>query len=223
MKEFLLFLILLAGFITTACTISIPSANVITGSGVQASETRDVSGFSEVELAGFGDVDILFGDAESVVVETDDNLLPYVLTEVRSGTLVIRTKDNANLITDLGIHITITMISLDGFSLSGSGNVAIDGVQTDKLDLSIPGSGNITATGNAKTLKIKLNGSGNILCKGLVAEDVTATISGSGNIEVYANQSLEASIRGSGMISYAGDPATVDKNISGSGSIVPVP
>lgn len=223
MKEFLLFLILLAGFITTACTISIPSSNVITGSGVEASETRQVTGFSEVELAGSGDVYVTFGDTESVVVETDENLLPYIVTEVRSGKLVIRTKDNANVVTNLGIRITITMISLDGFTLSGSGNVTINGVQADKLSLSIPGSGNITASGSAQTLNIKLNGSGNIRCQELMAEDVTATISGSGNIEVYASQSLDASIRGSGMISYAGNPAAVDKDISGSGSIVPAP
>jgi hypothetical protein len=48
---------------------------------------------------------------------------------------------------------------------------------------------------------------------------VKAALSGSGNIFVTARKSLDASLPGSGTISYSGDPADVTKSVTGSGAI----
>ena len=59
------------------------------GSGVAASQTRDVAGFSGIELAGSNVVTVRVGGTQSVVVHADDNLLSRVTTQVRAGSLVI--------------------------------------------------------------------------------------------------------------------------------------
>ena len=46
-------------------------------------------------------------------------------------------------------------------------------------------------------------------------------VSGSGNARVYASGSLNATISGSGNVGYSGNPANVEKDISGSGEISP--
>ena len=63
--------------------------STIGGSGVPATETRDVSPFGSVELAGSNNVVIRVGVQQSVVVRADANLLDRVTTEVQSGKLVI--------------------------------------------------------------------------------------------------------------------------------------
>jgi hypothetical protein len=69
----------------------------VSGSGRVMSETRNVSGFSNVSLKGSGRVVIEQGAAESLTVTSDDNLLKYVETEVRGSTLVLGQKNGVRL------------------------------------------------------------------------------------------------------------------------------
>jgi Putative auto-transporter adhesin, head GIN domain len=57
----------------------------ISGSGRVMSETRDVSGFSNVSFEGSGRLVIEEGGAESLTVTGDDNLLKYIETEVEGA------------------------------------------------------------------------------------------------------------------------------------------
>jgi hypothetical protein len=47
--------------------------------------------FDEVKRAGFGTVNVVAGYQQSLQVTTDDNLLPWVETEVENGILKIDT------------------------------------------------------------------------------------------------------------------------------------
>jgi len=64
--------------VTMACGISIPGSTTITPSGVVISETRDVSGFDSVDVSTLGELTLIQGATESLVIEADDNLMPYV-------------------------------------------------------------------------------------------------------------------------------------------------
>jgi len=74
--------------LSSACALE-----VVAGSGKVVTEPRTVSGFSRVSLSGSGQVFIDRTGAESVTVTTDDNLLPYIRTEVRDGTLELGFND----------------------------------------------------------------------------------------------------------------------------------
>lgn len=64
------------------------SSSTAQGSGVLATQARDVAPFTGVELAGANNVVVHVGDPQSVVVNADDNLIDRVTTEVQSGTLI---------------------------------------------------------------------------------------------------------------------------------------
>jgi hypothetical protein len=221
MNKRLLFISVVLMLSILACSFgSIIPARVI-GSGNVISETRSVSGFSSINLQGSAAVNVTFGPTESVVVKADDNILPLIETTVQGDKLVIATKSNAN-ITNAGlVLVSITMKSIQDLTLSGSGNIVVTGLAGKNLAVSLPGSGNITVNGSADSVNIKLPGSGNIFCNGLKAHAVTVSLSGSGNIDVYASESLDANILGSGAIHYDGNPARVTKSVTGSGSITP--
>ena len=84
--------LLLAGFLLLAMVItmcSCGSLRTIRGTGDITSETREVSGFSAVNLAGIGNVVVDYGEQESLRIEAEDNLLPYLESKVEGDTLTL--------------------------------------------------------------------------------------------------------------------------------------
>jgi Putative auto-transporter adhesin, head GIN domain len=194
------------------------SSSGVEGSGVPATQTREVAPFSGVELAGANNVIVHVGETQSVVVHADDNLLDRVTTEVQSGRLVIG-NEPGSFSTKSPMVVEIAVPSLDALTLSGSGNISVEGVAAKSLDVSLPGSGMLSGAGSADRLDVTVGGSGTVQFTELAAKHVRAGVSGSGSIFVTATESLAASVSGSGAIIYAGSPGEVTRDITGSGAI----
>ena len=222
MKKTLIIIVLIS-LLLSACSAPFGSTQTIKGSGVMASETRAVSGFDAIELAGSADVTIHFGEEESLVIEAEDNLLPVIETNVRGSKLVIRFKPLTTVEMTEPIRVTITMKKLTEASIPGSGNIVISGLSGEKVKLELPGSGNITANGSVDSVNITLPGSGNILCGDLQAKTATVRLNGSGNIEVYASEDLDVNLNGSGNVTYRGNPPNIDTSAPGSGEVRAAP
>lgn len=189
------------------------------GSGVAASQPRDVAAFNGIDLAGSNIVTVRVGGTQSVVVHGDDNLLNRVTTKVQDGSLVIgNTPGNLTSVTPMSVEVIVP--SLDSLSLSGSGVIAVTGVDTPALKATLSGSGVLRASGTAARLDIELPGSGDAQLDQLVARDVHAVVRGSGRILVTATASLNGSVPGSGAIIYSGNPADVTTSVTGSGAVV---
>jgi hypothetical protein len=193
------------------------ATTAVPGSGVAATDSRTVPPFTAVDLAGSNHVTIHVGEKQAVVVEADDNLIDLVTTEVRSGTLVLGT--NGSFTTKHPMTVEVTVPTLDAVLLSGSGVVTVEGVGAEQLTVRVPGSGLLRVSGTAERLDVSLSGSGDVQLQDLVARDVVATLSGSGRLQVHATGSLDASLPGTGVIVYAGDPGNVTRNVTGTGAI----
>ncbi len=206
-----------------ACSTLSMGTNRVVGSGHLVSESRTVANFTAVDVQGSADVTVALGNSASVIVQADDNIVPMVETSVQNGTLVIGMKPATNITSFSPIRVTVTVksMNLDALGLSGSGSLKVSGMSGPDLSVQLSGSGGITVDGSVDHVSIKLPGSGNVHCEGLKAKSANVTLLGSGNIYVYASESLDASIVGSGTIRYTGNPAQVTKNVSGSGVISP--
>ncbi len=215
----------------------------IKGNGQIKKETRTVSDFTSLASHGSMDVQISYGDSKSVVVEADENLLPYIETSVEDGKLSIKPKKNVNLQSKskMIVHVSMTKINslqLSGsgdingegaftndsktdISLSGSGNIKLGFESFKDLELSIAGSGNIDLKSNkTNNITASISGSGNIDCSSISSNDVDAKISGSGNVKVYANNSIDAKISGSGNVYYKGNASNITSKAAGSGKVL---
>jgi len=53
----------------------------------------------------------------------------------------------------------------------------------------------------------------------LIAQDANVSFQGIGSVQVYASGKLEANVSGMGELSYYGRPKTVNKTVSGIGSV----
>lgn len=188
------------------------------GSGTRVEEQRDVGEFSAVELSVPAEVVVVVGEASSLSLSCDDNLLSLVRTEVRDGRLEITRPRGTSLRFRKGLEIRIATPSLSGFEVEGSGDVEIRGLHGERFEASIEGSGDIVAQGAVDFLEASIEGSGDMRLAGVQAREASVSIEGSGDIGVHVTDALRYRIEGSGDIRYEGSP-NVSGGISGSGSV----
>jgi hypothetical protein len=237
MKKSILWICLVA---VLAFTMSGCSINLVTGSGRLSTETRSVSGFSSLLFAGLGDVNITQGSTEGLTIQAEDNVLPKIVTEVRSGGQLYIGFERENW-QDLirptkGITFTLKVKNLDTIEISGVGNVTVPSFKADQLELKVGGAGNIkfnsvavtslTATmsgagnmdltGKVNSLSATMSGVGNFSCGDLQAQNVKVSLTGAGGATVWPTSTLDVSITGAGTVGYYGSPK-ITKNITGLG------
>ena len=205
----LLFLVVLTG-----CGALRPG---VQGSGISKSEYRQVPPFQEVDLSGFGTVNVFAGQAPSVEVVTDDNLLSHVDTFVDDGELRIKTRGMIN--PRAGLNVNVTVPQLTAACVSGAGNLNLNHVCGEHLDLTVSGAGSIDANGQVNQLTTKISGAGEADLRELHSENANVRISGAGDASVYASQSLEARISGAGDVVCYGNPLRVNQDVSGAGDL----
>lgn len=215
----------------------------VTGSGRPATETRAVTDFRAIATAGSIDLAVRQTGREAVSVTADDNLVPLIETVVESGsggrTLLVRWKKGVSVRPQGPVTVNVEVKDLVALSSSGSGDIALqtlntpalalamsgsgdavlDKLTTAELSVRIAGSGDVRGTGSATDLKISVAGSGDVALDQLAAEDVSVSIAGSGDVRVAANRGLRVAIAGSGDVAYTGNPATLKTSIAGSGTV----
>ncbi len=195
------------------------TSSSVHGSGVAAVQNRDLPPFTGVELSGSNEVHITVGGPQAVVVSADDNLIDGVTTTVVAGQLVVGNRPGS-FTTETPMRVDVTVPSLDGLALPGSGVVSVTGIRAQSLTVSLSGSGALHATGVAEQLSVELGGTGDAELQGLVAGDVSAVLNGTGRIVVTATSSIDASVPGTGTIVYGGNPSKVTRSVTGTGAIV---
>ena len=139
-----------------------------------------------------------------------------------SGSLNLEVDASGNLEADVSgsgdVDLKGSCSNFDS-DVSGSGKVMLALTIRDQADFGVSGSGKIQATGSAKTVKTSISGSGKVLAANLEADKCEIRISGSGDVEVNVKSDLDATISGSGSISYKGNPSHLNSHASGSGSV----
>ncbi|WP_299364188.1 head GIN domain-containing protein [Winogradskyella sp.] len=211
----------------------------VRGDGNITTITRSTGEYDGLKAGGPMDFKLVEGKEGSITINGDANLMEYIITEVKDGKLVVKTKKGANLKPTKTIVVTVPYESITYVALAGSGDIDNSGtikaddfevalagsgdiklkVDSNSLESSIAGSGDIALNGSTKDLEIKIAGSGDFEGKNLDSVDVTVKISGSGEANVVCNGELKVRISGSGDVKYSGTPTNKDTKVSGSGSV----
>jgi hypothetical protein len=117
------------------------------------------------------------------------------------------------------LKIAITAPAIKRFDITGAGDVKITGFDQPELSLNISGAGKVEAEGRAKALKLNISGVGNADLANLKLTDADVHISGMGDADIAATGTVRLDISGTGNINLKTRPATLEKRISGMGSI----
>jgi hypothetical protein len=211
----------------------------IRGSGTVQTQERQVSGITAVTLAGIGNVIIEQTGTESLTISAEDNVLPFLTTEMQGSTLNISVKSNQNIHPTKPITYTLTVKDLAKITLSGAGSVSAAGFRTaglavtlsgagsatfpdlsvSDLHITLSGTGSITVSGTTQTQEVSCSGVGDFRGKDFASQTATVSLSGVGSASVRVSGALTANVSGVGSLTYYGHPTSVQKRVSGIGSV----
>jgi hypothetical protein len=195
------------------------SSDSVKGDGVLARDQRTIGKVAGLEVNGSVLVDVRVGPATSLVVEADGNLLPLVRTDVRGDTLVVeitRSYRSGN-----PVRVTYTVPRLEDLRHSGSGQLAVHGLNGAPLKVVQQGSGSTLLTGQVGSLDVSGNGSGSVDASTLQSTSANLTMNGSGRINVgqVRGDYVVATLNGSGQLRVAGSVRSLTARSTGSGHL----
>lgn len=212
----------------------------IKGNGKVITVTRTTPDYDKITAGGSFDVLLVKGKEGKITIEGEENIIPFIETEVFGNLLKVNFKKNTNIKTTKRMIITITFIDIESVALAGSGKmfsneiiknndlkVSLGGsgsinlkVSSDNLKVSLAGSGDVNLEGNTNELSASIAGSGSIKAYALKTDELTANVAGSGNLKITVKSKIKANLVGSGSVYYKGNPSKIKNNAIGSGSIV---
>ena len=223
-KKILSIFVLLA-FALSACTINghtiTISTDRIEGSGKIVTEEREISGVTKVDLQTVGNLTIELGDEESLTISADDNIMPYITSDVFNHTLEIGMKPNLSLNPSNSIEYKLVVKDLSSITLSGFGNITADDLLSEDIEIKLSGSGNLTlGTLRSENALLRVSGFGDINVDKMVVDQPTLEITGSGDIAVEDLQAfdLNLKIEGFGNAELTGKADDQEIQILGSGN-----
>lgn len=217
--------------------------NRVEGNGITETKEKSLQSFDELEVSGAFKVKIIPSDNFRAIVEADENLHEYIIISQDGERVRVKMKNNINFKTSNTVKITVYTNELRRVELAGSCELKSDGVleNTDKMEItiagsgdadiavktpemkvSIGGSGKVIMGGKTRDLKISIAGSGDFEGEELMSENADISIAGSGSARVFTSVELKVSIAGSGDVFYAGNPGNVKKSIAGVGNVKPI-
>ena len=205
------------------------------GSG--AVERREIylSEITSIDVEGDATLYLTQGEEQKIEVETNTNLFSVINHRVKDGewdakfdrcvrkgrlTFYVTLKNIHELeVSGSGKIIGENQIKSDKLKVSveGSGEVKLQ-IETRELESDIEGSGNIVLSGTTSSHKAEVEGSGKIQAYDLISRSADIEIAGSAKALINVEDNLSVKISGSGDVIYKGNPK-VNSKISGSGKV----
>jgi hypothetical protein len=188
-------------------------------------QERQLPAFNAIDAGGSVNVFIQKGESQAVKIETDENLVDKVTTEVSNNVLTIGSKMIKNA-TKLNVFVTLSEMKslvahgaadITGQSLFETNEFILEasGASSVKLDLdvsylksTVSGAADVTLSGRATTHKIRVSGAGSLKAKGLVTDDTDYIVEGAGDAFLNVTKNLSGETKGSGDVRFIGDPET---------------
>lgn len=202
------------------------AAQRITGNKNVVSQERATETFSGIEAGGAFNVYLTTKEEASLIIETDENLLPQITTSVKNNILNISSSGIRNA-TRLNVYVSapeISYINASGAATvestntiatdrlelvaSGAADIKLE-VDVDELSTEVSGAATMRLSGNAKNHQARASGASDIKAKNLQAENATANASGAASISINATGQVSRKTSGAGSVSISGSPNIV--------------
>lgn len=174
---------------------------------------------SEIALAGPDDLVVKTGKKLKIKVSGDEEAIEALRFKRDGDTLTVGRDGDASWNAG-SATVTITMPAPTDISMFGSGSITAAELASD-ADISMAGSGSISVTEvAADKLEISSAGSGSIKAAGTASKlEVNIMGSGSAGLKKLKADEVDVTIAGSGGVRVASD-GKVEASIAGSGSVV---
>jgi hypothetical protein len=211
MNKIGIFLALTVAALTGGCDVV-----GIRGNGNIVTTQRSIDPFSELHTSGVVRVEWRTG-SPTLSVTTDENLMQYFEAKNVGKRLELRMRERVR--PTHGVKVVLSGPSLSGAQLSGAADLIAHSVSGTSFSVQSTGAADITVDGTVDQLLADLTGASQLRAKGLQAKVVEISTTGAADAWVNASEKLRVAITGAGDVTYSGNPPTVEKHITGAGSI----
>jgi hypothetical protein len=188
----------------------------IRGNGHIKIDERKIGAFANIDASGAFLINWENG-APSLRIKTDENLFPYIESEISGNTLRLRTREQIR--PTHGITVSIASPTREAARIRGAVKLAASQLTGSKFALEGTGASRISLDGSIDQLLVDMTGASDLKAAALQTKTAEISIQGAGDAEVAVAEKLKVAIAGAGKVSYSGNPLTIEKHISGAGSI----
>jgi hypothetical protein len=115
--------------------------------------------------------------------------------------------------------VFITSPALEAAKITGAVRLVATQLTGPKFALEGTGASRISLDGRIDQLLTDLTGASDLKAGALQTQTAEISIQGAGDAEVAVAEKLKVAIAGAGKVTYSGNPLTIEKHISGAGSI----
>ena len=206
-------IVLLAASVVLVVGCHLPG---VRGNGQIKTEERSMVTFANLDAGGAFEIEWQNG-SPALRITTDENLLPYIKNDVSDDTLHLRTREH--VWPTHGIKVVISSPTRTGGRLRGAVKLTVKQLSGPTFALESRGASEITLDGSIDRLLVDMTGASQLAADGLQAKTAEISTTGAGDAEVAVTDALKVVITGAGKVTYSGNPATINKKITGAGSI----
>ena len=211
MKKITIFL--LAGCIVLVGGCHLPG---VRGNGHINNEKRGIGPFATVDAGGAFEIEWQNGPP-ALRITTDENLLPYIENNISGDTLYLHMREH--VWPTHGIKVLISSPTRAGARLRGAVKLTAKHLNGPSFALESQGASQVVLDGNVERLLVDMTGASQLTADALQTKTAEISTTGAGDADVAVTDTLKVVITGAGKVAYSGNPATVQKHITGAGSI----
>ena len=177
----------------------------VKGSGILRIEDRQVGEFTAIEHDNVGQLIVEQGEFNKLSIETDDNVLAVLTSEVRNGVLRLGTEKGKSF-TAGKIVYRVTVKQLERLTLRGTGDIEIKDIAGSRLRLEHHGVGSVLVSGKLADFEVQMSGTGSLKARALEVARANIVMTGVGSAEVNVSEHLDVRLSGVGSLRYHGTP-----------------
>ncbi len=223
-------------FLSVFCFCSIFTVSA----GDEKTQIRNARDFSSVKVSAGIDLFLTMGDAESVKVVADNEIIDNIITEVEEGTLKIFVKNRPfswNWNRTQKVYVTLkTLEKLDASSgsdvvsenllkgnkiriSSSSGSDVKLNLEYDEVQMDSSSGSDAALSGTCRVFVAHSSSGSDINAPELRSKTCHVSVSSGADAVVFASEELEADASSGGDVRYLGNPKTKDINESSGGDV----
>ncbi|MCC8174625.1 MAG: DUF2807 domain-containing protein [Odoribacter sp.] len=230
-------LILIALLVTSS---TIYGKRKIKGSGVVAKEERSVSSFNKLETSTAINVTLTKGNNIEVIVEADDNIVPYISTKVKREKLIIEIDGPNNGIdvkSPMKVYVTvpeITEVSAGSASsvksddlwvtsrlkldVSSAAKVELE-VSVKELEVEVSSAAHLDLSGKAGNMDCEVSSTGKLNAETLEVNSAKVEASSMGSAKIWVTDNISYEVSSMGSLQVKGSPQVKKSDVSSMGKI----
>jgi hypothetical protein len=203
--------------LVSGCALA-PMSTPVVGSGVLATEARQVAPFSTVRVASAVRATVTVGPTQSVSVTADDNILSHVVTSVSGSRLDIRVNGAVQQVTK--VEVVVTAPTLVGLEASSAGSVAVTGIAADELRVSTESAGTVFASGAATSIDVSASENSTADLSDVEAQVAKVRVESAGRAMLRVTASVTGHADTAGVVIIDGQPGSVEVETDTAGQVI---